>query len=182
MARDMAIRTATPTTDTGCLEKAPSGRSAKPIADLPRNRLARKNVAFISNLMESGVEFRAVDFPQANRLTVHILAAVAEHEREMIATRTKAALAAAKARGRRLGGDRGNFGGIRDRGNPASAAIRSARVNKRATDLTPVIRELQSAGASLHAIAVELTRRGIETPRKGGRWKAVQVKRVLDRE
>jgi DNA invertase Pin-like site-specific DNA recombinase len=60
------------------------------------DRLAR-NVAFISNLMESGVDFVAVDFPQANRLTVHILAAVAEHEREMIASRTKAALAAAAA-------------------------------------------------------------------------------------
>src|SRR4051794_36153667 len=144
------------------------------------DRLAR-NVAFISNLMESGVDFVAVDFPQANRLTVHILAAVAEHEREMIAARTKAALAAAKARGRRLGGDRSNFGLIQHHGHPASLAIRSAKANKRAADLTPVIRELQSSGASLHAIAAELTRRGIETPRKGGRWKAVQVKRVLDR-
>src|SRR5919205_517927 len=71
------------------------------------DRLAR-NVAFISNLMESRVEFTAVDFPQANRLTVHILAAVAEHEREMISQRTKAALAAAKARGTQLGGHRGN--------------------------------------------------------------------------
>lgn len=62
------------------------------------DRLAR-SVAFISNLMASGVEFVAAEMPQANRLTVHILAAVAEHEREMIARRTKAALAAAKARG-----------------------------------------------------------------------------------
>jgi DNA invertase Pin-like site-specific DNA recombinase len=62
------------------------------------DRLAR-NVAFISNLMESGVEFHAVDFPQANRLTVHILAAVAEHEAKMISERTKVALAAAKRRG-----------------------------------------------------------------------------------
>jgi DNA invertase Pin-like site-specific DNA recombinase len=69
------------------------------------DRLAR-NVAFISNLMESGVEFTAVDFPNANRLTIHILAAVAEHEREMISQRTKAALAVAKGRGKVLGGAR----------------------------------------------------------------------------
>ena len=61
------------------------------------DRLAR-NVAFISNLMESRVDFVAVDMPEANRLTIHILAAVAEHEREMISKRTKAALRAAKAR------------------------------------------------------------------------------------
>jgi DNA invertase Pin-like site-specific DNA recombinase len=62
------------------------------------DRLAR-NVAFIANLMEAGVEFVAVDMPHANRLTVHILSAVAEHERELISQRTKAALAAAKERG-----------------------------------------------------------------------------------
>lgn len=66
------------------------------------DRLAR-NVAFISNLMESRVDFLAVDMPEANRLTIHILAAVAEHEREMISKRTKAALQAAKARGTALG-------------------------------------------------------------------------------
>src|ERR1700740_245238 len=66
------------------------------------DRLAR-NVAFISNLMESGVEFVAADMPMANRLTVHVLAAVAEHERAMVSQRTKAGLAAAKARGQRAG-------------------------------------------------------------------------------
>jgi DNA invertase Pin-like site-specific DNA recombinase len=67
------------------------------------DRLAR-NVAFTSNLMESGVDFQAVDFPQANRLTIHILAAVAEHEAKVISERTKAALAAAKRRGVAAGG------------------------------------------------------------------------------
>jgi DNA invertase Pin-like site-specific DNA recombinase len=66
------------------------------------DRLSR-NLAFIAALMESGVEFVAVDKPHANKLTVRILAAVAEHEREMISERTKAALQAAKARGVRLG-------------------------------------------------------------------------------
>ncbi len=66
------------------------------------DRLAR-NGAFIANLMESGGEFTAVDMPSANKLTLHILAAVAEHEREMISARTKAALAAAKVRGVTLG-------------------------------------------------------------------------------
>ena len=60
------------------------------------DRLAR-NVAFVSNLMEAGVEFHAVDFPQANRLTIHILAAVAEHEARAISERTRAALASAKS-------------------------------------------------------------------------------------
>jgi DNA invertase Pin-like site-specific DNA recombinase len=66
------------------------------------DRLSR-NLAFVATLMESGVEFLAVDNPHANKLTIHILAAVAEHEREAISERTKAALAAAKARGKRLG-------------------------------------------------------------------------------
>jgi DNA invertase Pin-like site-specific DNA recombinase len=80
---------------------------ARPIMNIDKlDRLAR-NVAFTSNLMESGVDFQAVDFPQANRLTIHILAAVAEHEAKVISERTKAALAAAKRRGVQLGGYRG---------------------------------------------------------------------------
>ena len=66
------------------------------------DRLSR-NVAFIANLMETGVDFVAADMPQANKLTIHILSAVAEHEREMISQRTRAALSAAKNRGVRLG-------------------------------------------------------------------------------
>src|SRR6185369_9410255 len=91
------------------------------------DRLAR-NVHFISGLMESGVEFVAVDMPQANRFVVHILAAVAEQEAEAISKRTKAALAAARARGTKLGGRRVSakrFAEIAIEGRKAAAAIRS---------------------------------------------------------
>jgi DNA invertase Pin-like site-specific DNA recombinase len=144
------------------------------------DRLAR-NVAFISNLMESGVEFTAVDFPQANRLTVHILAAVAEHEAKAISTRTRDALAAAKARGKKLGGDRGNLPTVAKEGAKASVATRIAKANNRASDLLPIIEELKAASAvSLRQIAAGLNAKGIRTSR-GGVWSAVQVQRVLER-
>lgn len=142
------------------------------------DRLAR-NVAFVSNLMESGVEFVAVDFPQANRLTVHILAAVAEHEARAISERTKAALAAAKARGTKLGGDRGKLAAIRFLGTAASAKARGEKASARARDIAPMIRDLQAAGASLRTIAANLTARGIPTARGGSVWTADGVRRAL---
>lgn len=145
------------------------------------DRLAR-NVAFTSSLMESGVEFTACDFPTANRLTIHILAAVAEHEAKMISDRTKAALAAARARGIRLGGDRGGIiAKVAHKGNRASAKIRGDRANKRAMDLLPVIDALRSEGSlSLREIASGLNERDIPAPR-GGPWSAAQVQRILTR-
>ena len=145
------------------------------------DRLAR-NVHFISSLMESGVEFVAVDFPQANRLTVHILAAVAEHEASMISARTKAALGAAKARGVRLGGQRGSLDrmeAMARKGNAASAIVRQAASAKRNEDLLPVIEDMRAAGVSTpQQIATGLNERGI-TAARGGAWSAVQVRRVL---
>lgn len=142
------------------------------------DRLAR-NVAFVSTLMEAGVEFVAVDFPQANRLTVHILAAVAEHEARMISDRTKAALKAAKARGVQLGGNRGAV--ITAEARARSVEARTEAAGRRATDLLPIIAEIQAAGAgSLREIAAALNARGIPTAR-GGEWQAVQVQRVLAR-
>jgi DNA invertase Pin-like site-specific DNA recombinase len=141
------------------------------------DRLAR-NVAFVSNLMESGAEFTACDFPQANRLTVHILAAVAEHEAKAISERTKAALAAAKRRGKVLGGFRGSKISA-DARELGQQAIRD-RTATRTADLAPVIAELQASGiTSLGALARALTERGIPTARGGKIWQPVQVSRVL---
>ena len=142
------------------------------------DRLAR-NVAFISNLMESNVEFCACDFPQANKLTIHILAAIAEHEAEMISARTKAALAVAKRKGVVLGGNRGNCASIARKGNKASAQFRTKAAQRRASDLVSVIEVIRAEGAqSLRQIAHRLNERAILAPR-GGEWSAVQVSRVI---
>ncbi len=143
------------------------------------DRLAR-NVAFISALMESGVEFEAVDLPQANKLTVHIMAAMAEHEAAAISARTKAALAAAKARGTRLGGYRWDIQTVATKGNAESIRVRSGKATKRASDLLPVIDAIRAEGASsLRQIAAVLNERKIPTPRGKGEWSAGQVSRVL---
>lgn len=143
------------------------------------DRLAR-NVAFVSNLMEAGVDFVAVDFPQANRLTVHILAAVAEHEAKMISERTKAALAAAKARGIKLGGPRGGM--LTQAARQAGWEARTAAADARATDLAPVLAELRAAGiTSLRAIARAFNDRGIQTPQGKGQWQSGTVSQLLAR-
>jgi DNA invertase Pin-like site-specific DNA recombinase len=138
------------------------------------DRLSR-NVHFVSSLMESGVEFIAVDFPQANKLTIHIIAAVAEHEAEMISARTKAALAKSK---KKLGGFRGKVPTAKHRALSAEAL--HARAAARASDLAPTIDELRTAGATtLKAIADGLNARGIPTARGEGAWSPTQVMRVL---
>jgi DNA invertase Pin-like site-specific DNA recombinase len=143
------------------------------------DRLAR-NVNFISNLMESTVEFTAVDFPTANRLTVHILAAVAEHEAHAISTRTSEALAAARARGVKLG-TRNPMLIARhaQKGTRASAIARATLARIRAADVLPVIHAIRADGVvTLQGIAERLNERGIPAAR-GGSWSPVQVSRVL---
>jgi DNA invertase Pin-like site-specific DNA recombinase len=139
------------------------------------DRLTR-NVAFLANLMETDVPFVACDNPHATRFTLHILSAVAEHERAMISQRTKAALQAAKARGTQLGGYRGTQAPDGRLGGAAVAATADAY----AARLRPTLTELQAAGLSLHGMASELTARGIVTPR-GGAWTATAVRRALAR-
>ena len=143
------------------------------------DRLAR-NVAFVSALMEAGVEFVAADMPTVNRLTIHILAAVAEEEARLISVRTKAALAAAKVRGVQLGNPQLRAG------DPAHArmatAAKVAQADTRAADVVPIIRQEQAAGAtSLGQIAAALTARGIPTPSGSGVWHRATVQRVLAR-
>jgi len=141
------------------------------------DRLAR-NVAFISGLMESGVEFIAADMPLANRLTVHVLAAVAEHEREQISARTKAALAAAKARGAKLGNPNLRAGDKKGAQLAANARRRASR--RRASELLPFIEQAQRAGCiTLGQIAEAMMARGIKTPGGAERWEATTVRRVL---
>jgi DNA invertase Pin-like site-specific DNA recombinase len=138
------------------------------------DRLAR-NVAFISSLMDTSAEFVAVDMPSASRLTIHILAAVAEHEREMISRRTREALAAARARGTRLGNP-----------NPKAAsakggAARKAQADKHAENVEPIIREIKAAGVStLQGLADSLNARGVASATGGG-WHPSTVRRVLQR-
>jgi DNA invertase Pin-like site-specific DNA recombinase len=140
------------------------------------DRLSR-DAHFLLGLQKAGVEFIAVDNPHANRLTIHILAAVAEDEAKRISDRTKAALAAAKARGVKLGGNRGVE--LTEAAREAGRAAQTAKAKARASDLAPMIAELQAQGVtSLGAIAKALNDRGIPTTR-GGEWSAVQVSRVL---
>lgn len=139
------------------------------------DRLSR-DAHFLLGLQKAGVDFVAVDMPHANRLTVGIMAMVAEEERKAISERTKAALAAAKARGVKLGGDRGNLPRVGEEGRKKSAAVRREKAQARARDLKPIFAELE--GLSLNAKARELNRRGILTPR-GKTWTPVQVKSVM---
>lgn len=142
------------------------------------DRLSR-NVAFLATLQESGARFIAADMPEANELTIHIMAAVAQAERKAISRRTKEALAAAKARGVKLGGSRGNPDDLR-KGPEASARARAAASQNRADKVMRQIAAIRARGAtSLREIATALNAAGITTPR-GGEWQAAQVKRVLD--
>ncbi|HEV2126460.1 MAG TPA: recombinase family protein [Chloroflexota bacterium] len=142
------------------------------------DRLAR-NVAFIANLMDGGVEFVACDMPHANRLTLHLLAAIAEHEREMISQRTKAALQAAKARGVRLGNPNGATALLEGCRAAAerSAGVRRARAVQQAAAVAPTLAELSASGLSSRQMAVALNGRGVPSP-SGRSWYSEQVRRT----
>ena len=145
------------------------------------DRLSR-NAAFLLALRDSGVRFVAVDMPEANDLTVGIMALVAQAEREAISRRTKEALAVAKARGVKLGNPNGAASLRRaGKGGVALRAAVSANAQDFALDLAAVVADIRNDGtASLRVIAGELTLRGIRT-RRGGQWSVSNVKGLLRR-
>jgi len=148
---------------TAALAHAKAHKATLLIAKM--DRLSR-NSAFINNLLEAGVDFVAVDQPHATPLTIRILAAVAQEEREQISKRTKAALAVAKERGVKLGGVQP---GLRQRISQSDASIHAD------------IQKLMDNGiTSATGIAKALNERGVRT-RTGATWQAVQVQRLLQR-
>ena len=145
------------------------------------DRLSR-NAAFLLTLRDSGVKFLACDMPEANDLTVGIMALVAQQEREAISRRTKEALAVAKARGTKLGNPNG-AAALR-RAGKGGAPLRgtvSRNADVFAADLAPVIEDIRTAGiTTLRAIAAELNARGMLT-RRGGKWHVSNVRNLLFR-
>ena len=141
------------------------------------DRLAR-NVAFIANLLESGVEVTAADMPEANRFVLHLIAAVAEQEGRAISERTKAALAAAKARGVKLGWSIPERASEQRQAARKGAAVNKARARAHAENVLPVVEKIRAGGASLRQVAAELNARGIKTAR-GGKWHANTVRNAV---
>jgi DNA invertase Pin-like site-specific DNA recombinase len=138
------------------------------------NRLSR-NAAFLMNLRDSGVKFQALDIPEANTLTLGILATLAQHEREIISARTKAALAARKARGLPLGTPR-DMRAYAPRAAALGRAALTATARKRAQEIAPLIVEARALGhTSLRAVAEFLNSREVTTPR-GKAWTATAVR------
>lgn len=134
------------------------------------DRLSR-NLAFIANLMDSRVEFVACDMPEANRLTLHIMAAMAEHEAKATSVRTKEALQAAKARGQVLGRRDADVQGMANRRKEQTTQFRS--------QLYPTIKQMRDAGQTLAQIADTLNRMQVRTA-NNRTWYASTVKGVLD--
>ena len=155
------------------------------------DRLSR-NLAFLAALQDSGARFVAADMPEANELTVHIMASVAQAEGKAISTRTREALQAAKARGCKANGEPFKAGRLGNpngaaalrragRGNVAAVAALKAGANEHAADLAPIITHLQTEGlTSLRDLAGALNQRRMLTPR-GGKWHPTSVKNLLAR-
>ena len=143
------------------------------------DRLSR-NAHFLLGLQEAGVQFVACDMPDANTLTIGITALVAQQEREAISRRTREGLAAAKARGVKLGCPTG-AAHLRKYGGVAGVAAIKAKADKRAAGLAENIAEIKAEGVtSARGVANALNERGVLTPRRG-KWSHRSVLDVLAR-
>ncbi len=143
------------------------------------DRLSR-DLHFISSLQKAGVEFTACDMPSASKFTIHILASVAEHEREMISQRTRLALQAAKARGQVLGSPNNLNGDAAAKGRKCGNAANKAKAESFAIKISPVIEEFQTQGLSLRQITAELNNRNILTASgQLGCWCPASVRNVI---
>ncbi len=163
------------------MAQAKRARATLVVAKL--DRLAR-NVAFTSALMESGVDFVACDNPHANRLTIHILAAVAEDEARRISQRTKDALAAAKRRGIPLGAARPECRNLTDAARRRGAQAAGQAVKRQADEAYVDLRDFLAAlrpAFSYQQIADILNQRG-ERTRRGKPWTDVAVLRACKRQ
>jgi DNA invertase Pin-like site-specific DNA recombinase len=161
---------------SNAMDKRPELRAAMEMARKEKatliiaklDRLSR-DVGFIDGIMKSRVPFVAADMPTANNLTLHIMAAFAEHEREMVSVRTKAAMAAAKARGTILGANGAKL-----------AEVNKAEAKMRLEPIAGVLLDLKSQGLTLRAMADALNAQGVSSP-GGGQWYAANVQRALSR-
>lgn len=154
------------------IEKCKETGSILLIAKL--DRLAR-NVSFISALLDSNVEFKALDMPHANRLTIHIFAAIAEHEADLISSRTKAALLELKKRGKTLGNLKNLTQEGRNKGVMSNKAKAKENLNNRKAKA--LINSLKLQGLNYSQIAKELNKNGFTTSR-GMQFQAIQVQRL----
>ena len=147
------------------------------------DRLSR-DAHFLLGLQKSEVKFVATDMPQANRMTVGVMALVAEQEREAISSRTKAALQAAKARGVKLGNPKPDTAGFNNRDTAVTAGHKGGEGAKQAAkqfaELLRPLLEGKLKHLSANAAAQELNRRGVQTARKG-QWTATSVINVRKR-
>ena len=135
-----------------------------------------RNAYFVNKLYHDGIEFVAADNPYANKLSVQILAAVAENEAELISERTRAALAVVKRRGIKLGSPTPAIGGF------YAGKVAAARADEYAAKVLPIVRDLARAGCStLRELAQGLERHGVETPRGGNKWWPSAVANLLKR-
>lgn len=145
------------------------------------DRLSR-SVAFLAALQDSGVKFVAADMPEANEVTIHIMAAIAQAERKAIGERTRVALQAAKARGKKLGNPNGAAALLRaGKGNTAGVEAVKAKAQAHAVMVGKEVARLQAEGVtSLGGLAAALNAMGAETPR-GGSWHKTSVSNLLAR-